>query len=59
MTNIEWDGKEPRWVRFVIFYTVLRPLIVRNYKLRGKKVLPDKWYWADYLAAQWGYFYAK
>lgn len=56
MHEIEWDGKEPNWLRAVIFYAVLRPLIVRNYKLRKQKVLPDQWYWADYLAASWGYY---
>jgi hypothetical protein len=53
--EIEWDALEPRWLRFVIFYLVLRPLIARNKRLRLQKALPDKWYWADYLALQWGY----
>lgn len=54
--EVEWDGKEPRWVRVLVLHAVLRHLVARNKRLRAMGVLPDKWYWADYLAVQWGYF---
>lgn len=53
--DIEWGGKEPRWLRVAVYHCVLWPLIKRNRRLRELKELPDKWYWADYLAVQWGY----
>ena len=33
----------------------LTPLILRNYYLRSRHILPDKWYWADNLLYFWGY----
>lgn len=39
-----------------LFYLVLRPLIVRNYRLRAEGKLPDEWYWADRLACHLGWF---
>jgi hypothetical protein len=41
-------------IRKAIFAAFLRPLIVRNYRLRAKGALPDEWYWADRLAFSWG-----
>lgn len=57
---------------FPIFHIVLKPLILRNYLLReisaisrslgiapqtpNGKDYPDEWYWADTLAAKYGYF---
>lgn len=38
------------------FKTVLRPLILRNYRLRAEGKLPDEWYWADSLAVSWGFY---
>jgi len=43
-------------MRFVVFHLVLKPLIKRNYRLRAEGKLPDEWYWADLMAARWGYF---
>jgi hypothetical protein len=40
----------------IIFETILRPLICRNYRLRAEGLLPDEWYWADRLAVHWGFF---
>jgi hypothetical protein len=34
---------------------VLSLLIMRNYSLRKKGLLPDKWYWADSVILKWGY----
>lgn len=34
---------------------VLCPLILRNYSLRKKGLLPDEWYWADKILLKWGY----
>lgn len=42
-------------MKWLVFYTILRPLIKRNYALRAKGLLPDEWYWADSLALGWGY----
>ena len=45
----------------LIFIFVLKPLIKRNYALRLKSAIngdgkhPDKWYWADSLAARFGF----
>ncbi len=44
-------------MRTVIFWTVLRPLIVVNYRLRRMRLLPDEWFWADKLAISWGFFF--
>ena len=33
----------------------LYPLVLRNYSLREKKLLPDEWYWADEKIYLWGY----
>tara|TARA_R110000803_G_scaffold115793_4_gene184348 strand:+ start:5345 stop:5521 length:177 start_codon:yes stop_codon:yes gene_type:complete len=41
---------------FPVFILVLRPLIIRNYKLRRLGLLPDEWYWADSIACKYGYF---
>ena len=30
-------------------------LILSNYKARAKGLVPDKPYWVDYLAKEWGY----
>ena len=43
-------------ITLLIFYLILRPLIVRNYRLRGIGILQDEWYWADALALHFGYF---
>lgn len=43
-------------MRKLIFVAVLKPLILRNYRLRAAGKLPDEWYWADHLAMRWGYF---
>jgi hypothetical protein len=42
-------------IRAAIFWLVLRPLILRNYRLRMAGKLPDRWYWADRLAIGWGH----
>jgi hypothetical protein len=41
---------------FPMFYLLLKPLIKRNCKLRKAGLAPDAWYWADALAARYGYF---
>lgn len=43
-------------MKWLIFHLYLKPLIKRNYRLRKMGVLPDEWYWADRLAAEWGYY---
>lgn len=43
-------------VRRIIFLLVLKPLILRDYRLRALGVRPDRWYWADSLALKWGHF---
>lgn len=51
-----------RVVMFPVFHLILKPLILRNYKLRelsaisGDGKYPDEWYWADKIAAKCGYF---
>jgi hypothetical protein len=42
-------------LRREIFLRVLRPLILRNYRLRRAGLRPDRWYWADLLAMRWGF----
>lgn len=41
-------------MRALIFRFVLVPLIRRDQRLREAGLRPDKWYWADLLAARWG-----
>lgn len=47
---------------YLPFHLVLKPLIKRNYRLRydsainGDNKHPDEWYWADKIAAYFGYF---
>lgn len=43
-------------IRRVVFLLILRPLTIRNYRLRAKGKRPDEWYWADVKAMQWGFF---
>ena len=47
------------WIKhsllWVPFHIVLKPLIKRNFRLRERGVLPDKWYWADLLALKCGF----
>jgi hypothetical protein len=43
---------------FVIFWLFLRPLIVVNYRLRRSGLLADRWFWADRVALEHGYYYA-
>ena len=43
-------------IKLLIFYLVLRPLIVRNYRLRRESILQDEWYWADKIAVRYGYY---
>jgi len=49
-----------------LFYVlILKPLIRRNLKLRYKSAVlrdgkhPDKWYWADKLSMDWGFYDVK
>ena len=37
----------------VAFFLAL--LVLRNYSLRERCLLPDEWYWADELLLSWGY----
>lgn len=32
---------------------LMQKLIIKNYNLREKGLLPDEWYWVDKLYAQW------
>lgn len=41
-------------MRVMIFRFVLAPLIRRDMRLRVAGLRPDRWYWADLLAARWG-----
>lgn len=43
-------------MRWIIYWCFLRPLILRNYRLRERGKRPDEWYWADLLACKWGYY---
>jgi len=43
-------------IRWLVFQTVLRPLVLLDYFLRRLKLKPDRMYWADRLALRWGYF---
>lgn len=45
-----------KWLMFIPFHLILKPLIKRNYRLRAQGKLPDKWYWADRLSVKYGYF---
>ena len=40
-------------MKWIIGKLILRPLVVRNYRLRCEGVLPDEWYWADKLLMKW------
>ena len=42
-------------LRALVWHLVLKPLIVRNYRLRALGRLPDEWYWVDEVACKWGY----
>jgi len=39
----------------LIFMAILQPLILANYWLRQRRLIADKWFWADKLALGWGY----
>ncbi|GAO78665.1 hypothetical protein [Sphingopyxis sp. C-1] len=41
-------------MKALIFRFVLVPLISRDQRLRVAGLRPDRWYWADLLAARWG-----
>lgn len=41
---------------FLPFHLALKHLIKRNYEMRRQGLLPDEWYWADRIAARYGYF---
>ncbi len=41
--------------RFLVFYLVLRPLILENYKMRREGLVDDEWFWADEIGFRWGY----
>jgi len=43
-------------IRKILFILALKPLILRNYKLRQQGLLNDEWYWFDLLATEWGFF---
>lgn len=45
-----------KWLMFIPFHLILKPLIKRNYRLRAQGKLPDVMYWADQLAMEYGYF---
>lgn len=45
-------------MRFLTYWFILRPLILRDYRLRDMNLRPDRWYWADEVACGWGYFTA-
>lgn len=51
-----------RVVMFPVFHLLLKPMIKRNYKARkesatnGDGKYQDEWYWADKIAAKYGYF---
>jgi len=49
---IEYKNK---FSRYILFHCFLKSLIVKNYRLRMMKKIPDEWYWADKLAMEWGY----
>ena len=42
-------------MKYLIYKYILKPLILRNYRARMTGLKPDKWYWADELAAKWGF----
>ena len=48
--------KERDDMKYLIYYLILRPLIKRNYRLRGLQKPQEKWYWADKIAYDWGYW---
>ena len=60
MNRLTW--KIARVFMFPVFHLILKPLIKRNYRLRAQSAMngdgkhPDKWYWADSLAVEYGYF---
>lgn len=43
-------------MKAAIYWLILRPLVLRNYRLRAAGKLSDEWYWADTLACGWGFF---
>jgi hypothetical protein len=43
-------------MKWLIFHMYLKPLILENYALRRAGKLPDEWFWADRLGAEWGYY---
>jgi hypothetical protein len=39
----------------LVYLAILRPLILRNYRLRAQGRVGDRWYWADLLAMRLGF----
>jgi hypothetical protein len=35
---------------------LLWPVVSINYRLRSKRMIKDRWFWADALLCRWGYF---
>lgn len=42
-------------MKWIIFHSVLKPLILANYWLREHGFATDEWFWADELALRWGF----
>lgn len=40
----------------LIYLLILRPIILRDYRLREKGKRPDRMHWADSIACRWGYY---
>lgn len=39
----------------LLYWAILRPLILRDYRLRAQGKRPDRWHWADAQAVHWGF----
>lgn len=43
-------------VKEQLYKNLLHPLILENYAARERGELPDEWFWADDMGADWGWF---
>jgi hypothetical protein len=43
-------------IKPMVYYLILRPMILRDYRLRENGVRADRFHWADEKAIEWGYF---
>ena len=50
------NDQETEEFRRKMFDEILKPLIEDNYEKRRLGLIPDEWFWADFIAISWGFY---